>query len=146
MTFEIVEGARNARVRAQISRTDINMRRGIRQGFFAVGSQLRMTARRQMLEKKTGVKYKRLRRRSSSAGETPASQSGDLRNSLGYQIAGADSMQFGAGGRDSGVSHARPLERGTSRMRPRLLLGNAVKENEAMNQVLFRDAIARAIS
>lgn len=150
MTFEIIPGDRNAHNTDAINNLDVNMKRGIRAGFFAVGSQLKKTAKSQMLEKKHGrfyrVRGRSRRHRASAPGESPANLSGALRGSIGFQIAGADSMQFGAGGRSSGVNYAKPLEEGTPIMEPRPLLGNAVKADEGTTQDLFQRAVSKAIS
>lgn len=150
MTFSIEIGSNNAENISAINNLDRNMRRGIRKGFYAVGSQLNHTARSQMLEKKSGELYRvpgrRRKVRASAPGESPANRTKKLRRSLGFQVSGADSMQFGAGGRSSGVEYATYLEEGTPFMQPRPLLGNAVNANEATIQNLFQSAMARSIS
>ncbi len=149
MTFEIKAGPGHTKFINKFHTLDMDFKRGIRQGFFAVGSNLKVTAQHQMIEgPQTGRVYRtrRGRIRASAPGQTPANRTGALRRSIGFQIAGSDSMQFGAGGRASGVNYARPLERGTSRMSPRPLLGNAVKANQAITLRLFSDAVTRTIS
>jgi len=148
VSFKIEFAPGNKLMEKSIRNISPDMKGGIRIGFFAVGSQLRHTARLQMLEKKTGRLYAvpgRSRRvRASAPGESPASRTGELRRSIGYQISG-DSMQFGAGGRGSGVNYANFLEEGTKNMKARPLLLNAVTTNEAKIQTLFNDAIAKKL-
>ena len=136
MSFKVKFGPGNTAFDKSIDNISLSMKGGIRAGFFAIGSQLRQTARSQMLEKKTGIKYKNLRFRSSAKGQTPRSQTGKLRRSIGYQISG-DSMEFGAGGRESGITYASTLEEKMGRP----LLLNSVTKNEAKIQTLFSDAV-----
>jgi len=144
MTFEVKLAKGNDVFDRSIRHISPDMKSGIRAGFFKVGSQLRYTARQQMLEKKTGRLYRisgRSRRlRASAPGESPASRTGRLRRSIGYQVSG-DSMQFGAGGRGSGVNYANFLEKGTPNMEARPLLLNAVTKNESKIETLFNDGI-----
>ena len=148
MTFKIEAGPRNAANTQMINSLDMNMKKGIRQGFFAAGSNLKDRARRNMLDGPfTGkIRRKRNSRRkhqASARGQTPHSDSGRTRKSIGFQIAGADSMQFGAGGRGSGVNWVKFLEPKDKLDRP--LLGNAVRDNQAVTIRAFQDAISKAI-
>jgi len=140
MTVKLIMSPRNRAAELSLDSIGEHFEKGIRAGFFAVGSQLRHTARLQMLEKKKGIKHANLRVRSSAVGETPASQTGKLRRSIGYQVSG-DSMEFGAGGRGSGVNYALILEEDLARP----LLVNSVKKNEAKIETLFNDAINKAL-
>lgn len=145
MSFKVKFGPGNTAFDKSIDNISLSMKGGIRAGFFAIGSQLRQTARSQMLEKKNGELYPvpgRSRRvRASAPGQSPASRTGRLRRSIGYDISG-DSMAFGAGGRGSGVGYAEFLEQGTGKMKARPLLLNSVTKNEAKIETLFNDAVA----
>jgi len=143
--IEIHEGHGNKAVYISIDRIDENTRRGIRQGFFRLGSSLRRTASRQILSKnKTGRIY-RIRRgktyrrhRASAPGESPANLSGNYRRKIGFQIRGHKEMEFG--GR---ADHSHFLEDGTTRMEPRPGLGNAVKAEERNSVTYFESEISR---
>ena len=151
--FKIVEGSENKTFFLSINSAGINMQRGIRQGFFAVGKKLVLTAREQMMEKpKTGKIY-RIRRGktmrnhiSSAPGESPANLSGALRKSIGWGGLNDNGFEFGAGGGQ--VGYAGYLEDGTpnGQMKPRPLLKNSVTKNEATSQKLFDDAIAASLA
>lgn len=73
---------------------------------------------------KTGVKYRSLRVRSSRAGEYPANQTGTLRRSVGYQLAGSRRAFVG-----SSDKKAYWLAFGTRYMAKRAFVGRAIKEN-----------------
>jgi len=169
MTFEITEGASNADIRRHIRELDRKLARGIRQGFFKVGSLLKTTAREQMMEKpKHGRLYKLKKgphkitgmtsfgkvlssqnsymHRASNAYETPANFTGALRKSIGFEQAGMV-LQLGAGGRGSGVDYAKYLEYGTRRgLFPRPLLGNAVEKQEGAIMPMMQEAVGHEIN
>jgi hypothetical protein len=152
MTFEITEGASNADIRRHIRELDRKLARGIRQGFFKVGSLLKTTAREQMMEKPKHGRLYRIKRGSriknhmaSASGETPANVSGALRKSIGFEPSGMI-LVFGAGGRDSGVDYADYLESGTSKMFPRPLLQNAVHKQQGAIMPMMQEAVGREIN
>ncbi len=74
---------------------------------------------------KTGVKYKRMRVRSSRAGEFPANQTGKLRRSLGFQVDGTKRLYVGAREKYAGF-----LAFGTKKMGKRLFIGKVIEDNK----------------
>lgn len=143
--MKIVEGRGNRHVYIQLQSIDENTRRGIRQGFFKLGSSLVRTASKQILKKdKTGRVYlirrgkTRRRHRASAAGQSPANLSGENRRSLGFKIKGAEQMNFG-GNKD----YTPHLEEGTRHMEPRPGLGNSVKAEERNSVTYFQNEIAK---
>jgi len=143
--IEMHEGHGNKTVYIIINKIDESTRRGIRQGFFRLGSSLRRTASKQILSKnKTGRVYlirrgKRYRRhRASAPGESPANLSGNYRRKIGFQIRGHKEMEFG--GR---ADYSAFLEDGTNKMEPRPGLGNAVKAEERNSIGYFESEISR---
>ncbi len=142
--MEIKEDNGNKIVFLKIGQIDEDTRRGIRQGFFRLGSSLRRTASKQILSKnKTGRLY-RIRRggrminhRASAPGETPANLSGNYRRNLGFEIHGSEEMEFG--GR---ADYAGFLEDGTGRMAPRPGLGNAIKAEERNAIAYFESSVS----
>ncbi len=152
MTLDITESSGNTAVRRHIRNLDRLLIRGVRQGFFQVGSLLKKTAQEQMMEKPKHGRLYRIRRGSkirnhiaSASGETPANRSGELRKSIGFESAGLV-LQFGAGGRDSGVGYAKFLEDGTDKMLPRPLLRNAVHTQEGAIMPMMQAAVGREIN
>ena len=92
---------------------------------------------------KTGVKYSNLPNRSSAPDEAPAKQSGDLADSMGFQMQGAFKVQVGATAvSDAGAPYPLFLEDGTSKMAPRPFLLKAVN-NKARDfeRALYREFI-----
>lgn len=119
----------NKRVYAHLDASDDNTRRGIRQFWFALGKALLKSFNAAVLAKpRAGRVYRSKRGRkhvASLPGESPANRTGNYRKAAGFQIRGAMEMQFG----DS-AEYAGFLENGTSRMRARPGLGNAVSSVE----------------
>ena len=152
MTFEITEGASNDAIRKHIRDLDRKIARGIRQGFFKVGSLLKTTAREQMMEKPKHGRLYRIKRGSqtrnhiaSAPYESPANVSGALRKSIGFEPSGMI-LVFGAGGRDSGVDYAAYLEDGTDKMLPRPLLRNAVHKQQGAIMPMMQEAVGHEIN
>ena len=120
---------------ALIPRTRI----AIRNTWFAVGLQLDKEARKEINRKpKSGRTYfirvgrsKKVRRHIASApGETHANRSYKLRNSVSWKVHGSEMMEFGYGFSTT-ASNKAPfydsyVEDGTSKMKPRPSIGNAV--------------------
>lgn len=144
MSFKLEPDRKNRKVFLQIGNARDATKRGIRQGFFRLGSALRETLRKDLLAKdKRGRIYKirrgkvRRRHRASAPGQTPASLSGNYRKNVGYQIHGSDELEFGI----RNVNYADFLERGTSRMKPRPGLGNTVKKMQGQANEYFNDGL-----
>lgn len=122
----------NDRVFFQLSKADDKTKRGIRQGFFRLGARLKLEMNRAVLAKnKSGRVYIRTDRsgrrrlhRASAPGQTPANRTGNYRRNIGFQIRGSKQLEFGV---RNGAKYAVFLEKGTSRMKPRPGVGNAVK-------------------
>lgn len=133
--FGIREAGSNNKIFGRIRGMDSATRRGLRQGFFQIGWDLKRTANRQILSKKKSgrtylIRRGKTRRRhiASAPGESPANLSGKYRRSIGFKIQGTFKLIFGAGG--TGVPYAKYLEKGTRNMKARPGLGNSVKANE----------------
>ena len=135
-----------------LERIDENTRRGIRQGFFRLGSSLVRTSSKQILDrsKKTGRIYRirrgqRIRRHQASApGQSPANLSGKYRRSFGFKIKGFQEMKFGSG-LAMKEDYPEYLEKGTRKMKPRPGLGNAVDAEERNSITYFETEIARNV-
>lgn len=130
--LKFIEDSKNDRVFIQIDDLENRTRRGIRQGFFRLGSRLKQELNKQILAKnKTGRIYirkdragRRRRHRASAPGETAANRTGNYRRNVGFQLRGAQQLEFGI---RNGAKYGVFLEKGTKKMEPRPGLGNAVK-------------------
>lgn len=85
----------------------------------------------------TGIKYKRLRVRSSRAGEYPANQTGKLRRGIGFEMLGTKRVFIG-----STAHYSQYLAFGTRKMGARAFIGNVIKDN----MIKTYDTIARSIN
>lgn len=129
----IIASPQNRKTLLILNNTGKNFTKGIRHGFYQLGAKNVADGRRSITKgPKTGVLVKprgssRSRRR-SSPGEAPANMTGNLRRSMGYQIQGSDSMEFGY--RDS-AQYGKFLEEGTRRMQPRPNIVPTVLKNNS---------------
>ncbi len=145
----IIEGKNNRQVLLSLENIEENTRRGIRAGFFRLGSLMRANLRRELLNKnKTGRIYKNVRlrtggikrlHRASGRGQTPANLSGNYRKNVGFQIRGSQSMEFGV--RD-GAEYAEFLEDQLNRPG----VGNTVKATQKQAQNFFESSIQAELS
>lgn len=150
MSIKLKADTRNQKIFINISNIDNVTRRGLRQGLFQYGHDLKRTASKQILKKPKGGRTYRVKRgsrtinhRASAPGESPANLTGKYRRSIGFKIRGALQMLFGAG--NSSVPYAKWLERGTSKMKPRPGLGNAVKATERNGINYIRNNLERSL-
>lgn len=144
MTFKVNPG--NRRVLKQIEQGDRRIRRGIRQGWFAVGKDWKADTNAEIKRKpKSGRVYmvrgpsgRRRRHVASAPGETHANLSGKLRRSLSWKAHGHSELEVGygvavsRGGRNAPPGYDPFVEFGTGKMaaRPSVLNGiNSVQRN-----------------
>ena len=148
-----------------------NVRQAIRQTFFQMGREIKKKAIKAINDKKgkTGRVYmvrttvksghnkgklgRRRRHRASAPGETHANLSGDLRDSLGWQVHGTDSMEIGYGvtkwvgkasdyaGRIEFGDAYGPLGRGVGRIEARPSIRNAI--DGASFETFFEKALEK---
>lgn len=130
----------------RVQAIDRDFVRGVRQAWFKIGGILLKQVRQDINHKPKSGRLYRLRKgkrwvnhRASAPGETPANLSGTYRRSMGFQIQGWRRMEFGS--RSGTAPYARFLETGTSRMKARPGIGNAL--NAQQNRV--RSEIDNAI-
>ena len=124
-------------------------RRGIRQGFFAIGDDFVREVNNQVLRtRKTGRFYTRrsksgrkIRHRASAPGESHANRSGDLRKSADYKIH-AESMSVGY--LDDPPDYDVFVEFGTKKMDPRPTIQNSLRAIERSAQEHLGREIVRA--
>lgn len=136
----------NEKIFIQINDVDNRTVRGIRQGFFRLGSNLKKELNRQVLAKPKGGRLYRLRtksgrrrnHRASAPGETPANLTGNYRRNIGFQLKGTSELEFGI--RD-GAPYAEFLEEGTPRMAARPGVTNAVQEGQRNAQLFLESSL-----
>lgn len=120
--------------------------RGIRQANFRIGNKLVRELRRELVRKnKRGRVYivtdasgRRRRHRSSAAGQTPASITGNYSRNVGYTVRGSKQLVFGV---RNGVDYPIFLEKGTSKMAPRPGVTNAVNKTQREASRIYRVSI-----
>jgi HK97 gp10 family phage protein len=142
-----IEDRRNRRINELLKDPAANINRSIRQGFFKLGRDLKAEANREILKgKKTGRVYyirtasgRKRRHVSSAPGETHANIKGDLRRSIGWVVTGSKYLSFGYGvdPRGPAPEYGEWLEFGTTRMKARPTLQNAMTATERNAEVYF---------
>jgi len=131
--LDIISAAGNKRSLESAEELIANTKEGIQKALWRTGKDLIGTFNRQVLAKnKTGRLYirkdkagRRRRHIASAAGESPANRTGFYRRNVGFSVNGSRELIFG-----NSAGYAGFLELGTSRMRPRPGLGNAVDASE----------------
>jgi HK97 gp10 family phage protein len=151
------EDRRNRRVNELLKDPAANINRSIRQGFFKLGRDLKAEANREILKgtktgrvyyirtasgrKRRGRKRRGRKRRhvSSAPGETHANITGNLRRSIGWVVTGSKYLNFGYGvdPRGPAPEYGEWLEFGTTRMKARPTLQNAIAATERNAEVYF---------
>jgi len=118
---------------------EANTKFGIERGLFRLGKDLIKSFNAQTKERKSGKFYsvpgRRKPVRASAPGESPAVRTGKYKKAIGYKISGM-TMRFG-----NSVEYAGFLETGTSRMKPRPGLGNAIRDNQRNGLLALSSAI-----
>jgi phage gpG-like protein len=143
--MKITEFKGNTKTRLNIDNLAGRTRSAIRMTAYRHGKQLQAHAKKEILKKgRTGRVYK-IRRgatfrnhQASAPGEYPASISGALWRSLGFNVKGWDTLEFGAGKNGSPASkYARILELGgragrgkRSKIEPRKYLLQTIQAKE----------------
>ncbi len=147
MSFEFKADPRNEKIFVDLGNSAQGVRRGIRQGFWHLARDLRKGARDAIKKgPKTGKLYRvrgrKRRHRASAPGEAPANLMGDLRKSVGFEIKGTESMEFGY--RDS-APYGKFLEEGTKNMEKRPNLKTQVDRSKKTAPQHFDREIAKAL-
>lgn len=118
-------------------------KRGIRQGLYYMGKDIRTTASENILKRpRNGNVYLRrtpsgrLRRHTASVpGESFANASGRARRSLAWVVGGSSELDVGfASDKKDRAPYTEGLENGTTTIKARPTLGIAVRENERNSQ------------
>jgi len=141
----IIKGA--DRVAHSINNAPRITKKGIRQGMYFVGRELRNEANRAILEKpKHGRTYiirrggRRFRHVASAPGETFANQTGAARRTLGWSVRG-DRLEFGFRA-NADTAYVKPLELGRLN---RPALKNAIRAKQRDVEVILRRELEKAL-
>jgi len=133
MKLDIISAEGNRRSFEAAENITARTRFGIEKSLYRTGKDLVGEFNRQVLDKsaKSGTIYirkdklgRRRRHIASAPGETPANRTGVYRRAVGFKVSGIN-LIFG-----NSAEYAGFLELGTSRMRKRPGLGNAIEASE----------------
>jgi len=137
----------NKIVDVQLSQLEDRTKQGIRRFWFAMGKTLLKSLSEAVKKKpRTGRVYltrrngRRGRHVASKPGESPANNTGNYLKGAGFQLRGTTEMLFGVD-----ATYAGFLENGTSKMKARPGLANAVNESEGENLGTAADMIEREL-
>lgn len=137
--LKIIGSDSNMRSFKSMANIEANTKFGIERGLFRLGKDLVQSFKSEIKKRKTGRLYsvagRKRRVRASAAGESPAVRTGLYKRSVGFKINGTK-MIFG----DS-APYAGFLETGTSRMKPRPGLGNAINDNQRSGLLSIAESI-----
>lgn len=140
--FGIFEGRNNREVEIQLKNLDNITTRGIRQGFYQVGVIARRTINENVLKRpRSGRVYKTRgrRHRASVEGESFANRTGAARRTLGFDVRGAQELEFGFRANDKTL-YTKILEE--KRNRPTVKIGSDSTVSKAV--VIMEDEIKKA--
>lgn len=140
--FNIKANPANRKVELSIRNNVKASVRGIRQGFYFLGRDLRATANKNILATPRFGRleiFKGKRRRASVPGESFANRTGDARKQLGFFVKGGDQLEFGFRA-DAETLYTKTLEEDLNR--PTLTI--AVKSNNKNAKEHFDREIKRA--
>jgi hypothetical protein len=102
-----------------------NLQPKVQQSLWRTGKQIKKTVQKDALIPKSGIKYKNLKRRSSSDEETSARQSGSKVKATTFNIS-RNRMTIGI---DKNIKYAEAIEKGTKHIKARKDIEKAVKKN-----------------
>jgi len=160
--FDIQADPQNAQSFMVMENIDVNVARGLRQGFYFAGKDMvrycrgmindkSKTGRLYMLSKERTVKgikkIRKVKHQASSPGQFPANFTGKLNDSIDFEVKGWDEMLFGA--RDQytkhGVDYGKYLEIGTKRMAARPFLKPTIEARQKNCQGFVVHEVNKAI-
>lgn len=158
--FEVSGSPQNIKIFLNIKELPKAQSRWIRKAFYFIGKDLVKDANKLILKKPKHGHLYRLRRnglrrlhRASAPGEAPANFTGSLRQSLDFDVVGADRMQFGIKekfqnrqGTPSGVQYGKFLELGTGKMAKRPYLLPTIKSNYRNIRKHFETQLKRGLT
>lgn len=158
--FNVYGSPENQKIFIRVKELPKAQTRWIRKAFYFIGKDLVKDSNKLILEKPKHGKLYRIKRnkitrlhRASAPGEPPANFSGSLRQSIDFDVVGADRMQFGVKekfqnrkGTPGGVKYGKYLELGTNKMDERPYLLPTIKSNYRNIRKHFETQIKRGLT
>ena len=145
MTFKVTEPPSNRKVLLNLSHLKNQSVRGIRQAFYVIGKMAITEINSAVLEKpRDGKKYKYKGRRhiASKRGESFANRSGAARRTRGFDVKGADQVEFGF--RQNGETIYTEILEKSNGARYRPTVENASKKVQGRAQNIMAKEIEKA--
>lgn len=142
MTFKITENAASRKIELQLGQLDNITVRGVRQAFYKIGTVAREKINRDVLAKPRAgraYKYKGRRHTASLPGESFANRSGAARRKRGFDVRGADELEFGFR-KDGETIYTKILEETGGRP----TVGNASKFVQGRAQNIMQNELKKA--
>lgn len=144
--MKVISDPKNKKVELQLNHLDKITTRGIRQAFYQIGTLAIRTINENVLKKpRSGKVYKRKGRRHSAsvAGESFANRSGKARNTRGFDVRGAQEVEFGFRDKDN-TDYTAYLENGTRKMQSRPTVGIASRSTQGRAITIMKDELKKA--
>ena len=145
MTFKVTEPASNRKVMLNLTHLKNQSVRGIRQGFYTIGKMAITEINKAVLDKPKGGKtyrYKGRKHIASKRGESFANRSGAARRTRGFDVKGADQVEFGF--RKNGETIYTKILENSDGSRYRPTVGNASKKVQGRAQNIMSKEIQKA--
>lgn len=146
MTFKVTEPRSNKTVILNLKHLKNQSVRGIRQGFYIIGKMAITEINRAVLDKPKGgrvYKYKGRKHVASRPGESFANRSGAARRTRGFDVKGADQVEFGF--RQNGETiYVDYLENPKNKATRRPTVGNASTKVQGRVQNIMAKEIKKA--
>lgn len=131
--YRLTFDPKNKTVIFDLDQKSLQSERAARQALYKTAKHIKETTQKKIRTgTRSGIKYKRLRRRSSAPGEYPANQSGNLAKSIGFNVLSSFRIEVGAR-----VKYAGYLEDGTGKMAPRPYLSQTQLSSEEIIKNIF---------
>jgi len=144
--MKVISDPKNRQVEIQLRNLDKVTVRGIRQAFYKIGALAVRTINENVLKKpRSGRVYKRKgrRHRSSVAGESFANKTGAARKTRGFDVRGAQELEFGFRDKNN-TDYTAFLENGTSKMRSRPTVGIASRSTQGRAMTIMKKELKDA--
>lgn len=144
--MNVIPDPMNRRVELQLRNLDNITVRGTRQAFYQIGRLAIRTINDEVLRKpRRGrvYKYKGRKHRASVAGHAFANRSGEARKTRGFDVRGAQELEFGFR-QDDDTIYTKYLEDGTRKMGSRPTVGIASRQTQGRAVTIMEKELKKA--